>query len=328
MLQKIGVYAYNLAVSSSPWTNVYGLARTLLALATALTLSINDANTFFRPSSSSMTYPNCEGNISIFCVVPTDYLYLDIVRWISVILLLVVASGWRPRITGVIHWWITYSLFVSALTLDGGEQVGAVLTFLLLPITITDPRKWHWKRDDNSIDISDKQLSMRIISHVSIIAIRFQVAILYFHATIAKLFSHEWVDGTAVYYYMNNPMLGLPSYLYKIVEPVIASSMVVVPTWGTLILQTLLFAAFFTPKRYWKYFLFIALVFHETIAVMMGLISFSITMSAALILYLRPSEEDFIILHKLGFLVKGRFGKLIDIIQFKFKKNAYRDKTF
>lgn len=65
-------------------------------------------------------------------MVPNDYMYLNIIKWLAIVLLIIIASGWRPRFTGIIHWWICYSLQNSALTLDGGEQVSAVITLLLI----------------------------------------------------------------------------------------------------------------------------------------------------------------------------------------------------
>lgn len=293
MFKKINTFAYNLGISNNPWTNVYGFARTLLALSLLLTLSLNNAEILFRPAAGIAEFPSCGNNISIFCLVPNEYVYLNIIRWICVILLLLVASGWRPRITGIIHWFIAYSLQVSAITVDGGEQVNAVLALLLLPITLTDSRKWHWQ-SPNPIEVnSEKEIFKSIIAIVTLFVIRFQIAILYLHSTIAKLFSAEWVDGTAVYYYLADPMLGLPPLLFNLVKPILSSPFVVVATWGTLLLQICLFGALFAPKKYWNKFLLLALVFHESIALMLGLISFSITMCGALILYLRPIEQEF-----------------------------------
>ncbi|CAJ1003973.1 MULTISPECIES: sporulation-delaying protein SdpB family protein [Bacillales] len=304
MFEKLGSFAYNLALTQNPWTNVYGLARSLMALSTALTLAVNDAHTFFRPSSGMDVYPTCVNTISLFCTVPNDYFYLDMVRWIAVVLLLIVASGWRPRITGVIHWWICYSFNVSAITLDGGDQVAAVFTFLLLPITLTDSRKWHWQKAHEPQVVSDHVIIRRIIALVTFFAIRLQVAIIYFHSSVAKMFESTWLNGTSVYYYLRDPMLGLPSFFLQLVNPILTSPAVVLPTWGTLVLQVCLFGALFAPKKYWKYFLIAALLMHEVIAVMLGLISFSMIMSAVLILYLRPVEQEFTSLHRIRLFKK------------------------
>lgn len=317
MFNKIGRYAIQLAVSSNPWTNVYGLARTILALAMAMTLAFNDASIFFRPISGKETYPICEGTGSLFCTVPSDLTYLNILRWLCVLVLLLVASGWRPRITAIFHLWIAYSMQVSAVTLDGGEQVDLVLTLLLLPIALTDSRKWHWtKTGNNPCALSGKTINQRIIAIVSFHAIRFQIAILYLHSSIAKLFEETWIDGTAVYYFLQDPMVGLPPFIWNLVEPILTSSAVVIPTWGTLILQMFLFGAFFAPKKHWKYYLVAALFLHELIAVMLGLISFSMSMSAALILYLIPFERNLDLFKKLGFIfIKRREAFLTELKQ-------------
>ena len=317
MFNKIGRYAIQLSVDNNPWTNVYGLARTILAIAMMMTLAFNDVSIFFRPISGRETFPLCEGAVSLFCTVPSDLTYLNVLRWVCVLVLLIVASGWRPRITAIFHLWIAYSMQVSAVTLDGGEQVNLVMTLLLLPIALTDSRKWHWTKVENNSDaLPNNTINQRIIAIVSFHAIRFQIAILYLHSFIAKLFEETWIDGTAVYYFLQDPMVGLPPFLWNIVEPILTSSAVVIPTWGTLILQMFLFGAFFAPKRHWKYYLMAAMFLHELIAVMLGLISFSMSMSAALILYLIPFESNLDLLKKLKFaFIKKRDASLTELKQ-------------
>lgn len=289
---------YEWANTNVPWTNVYGLARSIMALSTALTLAVNDASIFFRPGAGQTT-PYCDGTYSIFCTVPNNYTYLNIIRWLCVVLLLVVISGWRPRVTGLIHWWITYSLQVSAMTIDGGEQVGAVFTLLLIPITLTDSRKWHWEKvGQNKSLINNKDLYYRVIALTTLCFIRIQVAILYFNSAAAKLADEDWLNGTAVYYYAQDPMLGFPSVLKNIFNGFLSSPLVVFPTWGSLIIQFFLFAFLFSPKSYRKYMFLIATFMHEIFAVMFGLISFSMIMLGILILYLRPIEDEFNFLFK------------------------------
>lgn len=295
MWDKLNNWVIRWAKSNVPWTNVYGVARSIMALSTALTLALNDAHLLFKPAVGTPNYPKCDGNFSIFCIVPNDYVYLNVIRWLCVILLLIVVSGWRPRITGIIHWWITYSFQVSALTLDGGDQAAAVFTLLLIPITLTDPRKWHWQSlNIQSVNSKgNKNVYFRIIALVTLSVIRFQVAIIYFHSAVAKLKDVEWVDGTAVWYFVQLPMLGFPPLLMEIFKPILTSPLIVLPTWGTLVIQFLLFAFLLAPKKYWKYMLPIAIFMHEIFAVMLGLISFSTVMLAVLILYLRPIEDEF-----------------------------------
>ncbi|WP_328221354.1 sporulation-delaying protein SdpB family protein [Weizmannia sp. CD-2023] len=232
-------------------------------------------------------------------LVPADYFYLNVAKWIAIIILLITASGWRPRITGILHWWIAFSLQTSAVTLDGGEQVAQVLTFLMIPITLTDPRKWHWesiKKYDHSI----KALHARVVALVCFGCIRFQVSIIYFHAAVAKYFREEWIDGTALYYYLSDPMLGLPNFIKKFADPILTSPLVAFFTWGTTVLELFLFLGLFAKDKWKKPLLISGFILHGLIAIMLGLISFAIIMFAALILYLRPFDKEY----KFG---KGKF---------------------
>lgn len=290
MLQELNKKVTNWALDNNPWTNAYGLARTIMALATAATLAVNNAEILFKPALGVTEYPACTNTVSIFCLVPNTYLWLNILRWICVGILLVIASGWRPRITAFFHWWICYSLQVSALTIDGGEQVAAVFSLLLLPLALTDPRKSHWDPIPLEKPIN---LYSRVIALVTFTVIRIQVAILYFNSTTAKLQENEWLDGTAVFYYLQEPMLGLNPWLMNLFKPILSSWMIIFPTWGTLVVQTILVIGLFAPKRNRKYILLLAIFMHEIFGLILGLISFSAIMFSVLILYLRPFEYEF-----------------------------------
>lgn len=66
MFEKIGNFFIKWANSINPWTNVYGLARTIIAVSTLLTLLLNRVDILFRPASGMSEYPICGNNISIF----------------------------------------------------------------------------------------------------------------------------------------------------------------------------------------------------------------------------------------------------------------------
>lgn len=123
-------------------------------------------------------------------------------------------------------------------------------------------------------------------------AIRIQVSIIYFHAFVAKLNMEEWLNGTILYYWLTDSTIGLPDFL-KMAMPIITSSFIVILTWYSLILEILLFMALVVPKNKRRYLLVAGIIFHLGIALSMGLISFGFAMIAALILYLRPFDEEF-----------------------------------
>src|SRR5437879_2750957 len=122
MLTRLGTWAETLAMTS-PWTNVYGVARTVLALATAATLITSSTETLFRPALGFPGVPACvgAGRLSFFCLIPREDLALG--QAIAAVILLVVASGWRPRLTGLPHWCVSYSLSVLATLPHRGDAI-------------------------------------------------------------------------------------------------------------------------------------------------------------------------------------------------------------
>jgi sporulation delaying protein B len=277
-----------------PWTNVVGCARTVLALGTLVTLMANSADLLFRPLDTTMRNVSnvmLGSRYSLLTLFPDPH--FDWGRRIAIVILLVVASGWRPRLTGILHWWVSASFAASCVVVDGGDQVAAVLSLLLVPLTLTDDRRWHWAAPAVAAPGGGSELRA-FIARSTLWMIRLQVAGIYLQACVAKLSVHEWKDGTACYYWFTNPLIGMPHALERYLVPLLAKPVVVVGfTWGTLLLELLLFSALFMDKRWRRPLLIAALGFHVGIIVIHGLVSFFCSMAAAAILYLRPIDEPF-----------------------------------
>jgi antimicrobial peptide system SdpB family protein len=279
------------AAPINPWTNVYGLARTLLATGTAATLACNHSTTLFRPVAGISEVPYCEGlsRVGFFCLASH---HLELARWTAFAILLVVASGWSPRFTGWLHWWLSFSLATSAVTVDGGDQVSSVLTLLLLPVTLSDGRKWHWQTSD--LKPTRWEDLKRLVALSALLATRIQVAGIYFHAAVGKLRVQEWTDGTALYYWFQNPDYGATPLISRLLAHLLLhGTTIALMTWGAIALEFSLFMALVMPKKDWRYLLPLGIAFHTFIAVIHGLVSFGFAMTAALVLYLRPIDEPF-----------------------------------
>lgn len=271
----------------NPFTNVYGLSRTLLAVATAGTIAFNPPSVLFTRAAGIMDVPRCGVgilHISVFCL--WSPARLQIARWLSVVLLLVVASGWRPRLTAIPHLWISYSLFASSTIFDGGDQITLVLTALLLPVALLDARPWHWL---SPVEPENSRPS-RLVAWSAIFMIRVQVAAVYFVSGISKLGQAEWANGTAMYYWLLS-FGGAPRWAVALAsQPILLVAM----TWGAIVLEVTLALGLLLPKKTWRPLLIIGIVFHVLIALFFDLLSFAIAMIAALILYLRPAYEPFL----------------------------------
>lgn len=267
----------------NPFTNVIGLSRTLLAVATAFTIAFNPPSVLFTPTAGVNDVPRCSGGflkISAFCLAPAQ---LGIIRWVSVVVLIVVASGWRPRLTAVPHAWMAYSLFSSSTMFDGGDQINLVLTVLLLPVALLDSRRWHWSLEARSSPVA------RLGAWSAILMIRVQVAAVYFVSGISKLGQAEWANGTAMYYWLLT-FGGTPGWLVLFLSKPI---FVITMTWGAIALEVALALALVLPRKKWPPFLIVGIAFHILIALFFDLASFALAMIAALILYLRPADEPF-----------------------------------
>lgn len=277
-------------------TNVVGLARTSIALGMLGTLLFSSAyDIFLMPN-----VPRCGGltRFGLFCLFDTSH--LEVARWISAIVLAIVASGWRPRITGPLHWYVAVSFFTACVAVDGGDQAATVLSFLLIPVTLTDPRRWHWDPPPEEVyepSTPGKTLrsrGSRFIALTCLWAIRLQVAGIYFEAGVSKLKVAEWRDGTAVYYWFTDPWFGFAEPVRSLAMPILTNSVAVTAiTWGALVLEMFLFTGLVATRRTRGVLLVLGISFHAGIAMIHGLLSFVLVMWGALILYLRPVHEEF-----------------------------------
>ncbi|MFJ6054685.1 sporulation-delaying protein SdpB family protein [Streptomyces sp. NPDC092307] len=276
-------------VSRAPWTNVYGSARTLLALGTLGTLLASHSSSLFRPSHGVDGFPNCSGVASagLFCNVPSDR--LEWARWFGVMVLAVVASGWRPRVTALPHWWVSFSFYAEATAPDGGDQITSVLTLLLIPVALTDRRRWHWEPQREQRADRGRQA---LVAWSAMTVVRVQMAGVYFQACVSKLSHTEWANGTALYYWLRDSSFGAPHWIRPVLDPVMATPWgTQAVTWGALIVEGALFFGLFARYRARPYLLAAGISLHFSIGLLMGLWSFAMAMFAGLILFLRPPDH-------------------------------------
>jgi sporulation delaying protein B len=208
------------AVWVGPWTNVYGLARSLLAVSSLATLLANPPSHLFHVGPGVDHVPRCgeTAAVSLYCVIPHHNLIVAHVIAIGV--LLAALSGWRPQLTAIPHWWVTFSFQASATEIDGGDQIAAIATLLIIPLALTDYRKSHW--DTSTITMASLNgLTRSAVAWSTVWVLRLQVAGVYLQASLAKLTRPEWINGTAVYYWLTDPTFGTPTWLSPILWPVV-----------------------------------------------------------------------------------------------------------
>lgn len=281
-------------LSTFKWSNTYGVARSFIALSLFLTLSFSDIHKMIVPVGKLAEIYSVSNfsKISIFYLLQDNLLLAKI---ISLVILALVIVGWRPRITGVLHWWIAFSFTTSSFVLEGGDQLGEIIALLLIPVTLFDHRKFHWQ---NNVPFKYKRslmsdsILLMVISSFVIISI--QVSYLYFNASTGKFSSEEWTNGTAVYYWIDNSIFGAsdgfwkPIFLFIMKYPV----GVIMFTWGAIIMEIVLsLGIMVSNSNVRRALLFMGIFLHLMFGFAFGLWTFYLTMIGALIIYLGPKNS-------------------------------------
>ncbi|GAA0553433.1 membrane protein [Chitinophaga japonensis] len=268
----------------SPFTNVYGLGRSILAAGTLFTLLVNNVHTLFISQNFRIRTHFILDKINLFYLF--GYEHLPAAKLVAILILALVITGYLPRITGLLHWWVAYSFFNAAVIVDGGDQIAAVIALALVPLTLLDGRMNHWQKG------TPAGRSRNYIAILCLFFIKIQMAVLYFNAAIAKFNVPEWLDGTVMYYWLAHNTFGLPGYMKDIVLPVVENPLgVLVLTWGTVIFEVMLFAAIFFRTGARMKMLCLGILFHLLIFLCLGLASFFFSMTGSLLLYLYPFDR-------------------------------------
>lgn len=294
MLLRIGA-GLTAITARDPFGNVLGASRSLLASATFLTLAVNGPDTLFVPPAPGTAgrAQQCDGApaIGLFCVAPS----LETGRLAALAVLLAVIAGWRPRWTCVPHWYVAFSVQNNATVLDGGDQVCAVVTLLLVPVGLCDDRRWHWTspvRGDSDDSVLGLSYARRLTALAFLLLIRVQVFVIYFQAGVAKLGVQEWADGTAMYYWLSDPVFGATAWQQWVLRPILVNGFpVTLFTWSVLVGEIALAIGVLVPWRLRRPFLSASLTFHAGIAFFMGITTFSLTMAAVDLLAYRSVHD-------------------------------------
>ncbi len=263
------------AARYDPRTRGFGIGRTLIALAQIATLLFTDTLALMAPVLGTSSSPNCAGSgaLSLYCVAP-GVLTPDVLRWVLIASLAVVASGWRPRWTVLPHFWISFSIALSIALPDGGESVAKAICFLIIPIGLADNRTWHW----NNSPADEIGPSASSIAFVFFWGVRIQMAGIYLHSAISKLGVEDWVNGSAEYYFVRDGMFGVAEPFSFFVEltkiPVITAGM----TWGAIVLEIVIALLYLTSFKWRRVALPLDILLHSMIIITIGLWSFALIM--------------------------------------------------
>ena len=177
--------------------------------------------------------------------------------------------------------WVFYSLHNTAITPDGGDQIGLIASIFCLTLGLA---RWIIKQ------FPTRRLGY-LLAFYSFLLFKVQVAFVYANAAIAKIRVDNWANGTEVYYDLISPFFGLTGLRQILFAPILASpAFITFLTWGTIAVELYIAAATFASDK-WKSTAILAAVFlHGGIALFMGITSFSLTMLTVVIFALLPMK--------------------------------------
>ena len=266
-------------------TNTITVARSLIALSFLTTLVLTPIADLFPAAHLAKIEASTRG---LWLMKLNFFMWFDdmaIPYYASILGLIVVFLGFLPRIMCLVHAWITYSIFYTMMVVEGGDQICTIMTFLLIPIAILDPRLngYGTKEVFARWDVH----FLKVNAHYALLFLKLQIAILYLNAGVSKLFAPEWSNGTAIYYWFTDPVFGAPTWLREsfIQELFVHSLTVSAINWGVIVMEIFLFTGLFLSQRYKHSLFIIAFFFHFSIVFIHGLGSFWISMVGALVLY-------------------------------------------
>ena len=283
-LRQISLTNYN--------TSLLGLSRSLLAVGTLLTLLINPTENFIyelqdgvylNPLLSTVTGFN---KYNFFLLLGFENIF--IMKILAIILLLLVVSGYYIKLSSIFHWWICVSFIMFSSAIDGGDQIANNLTFLLVPICLFDKRLNHWHKSKSLLESN-----LNFIPITFALLIRLQMAVIYFHSATGKFNVPEWSNGTAIYYWLNHTVFGMPYLLEGITNELLENKFIVVTlTYCSMILELILFLSLGMNYSKRKYLFIPAIIFHFLIVVYHGIFSFFFSMAAGLIFLLLDASKN------------------------------------
>jgi antimicrobial peptide system SdpB family protein len=252
------------------------VGRCLVGVATLLSITFTPDSGLVGTSADLAADGHCDGigSISLWCVSDSVSGGLLAARVLSICVLAVAISGYRPQWTCVPQWYVTFSFGSSVLVQQGGDGVAKVATLLLIPLCLGDPRAWQWQRPNDLV--SPKWRGAACAAHL---VLRLQVLVIYATAAVSKLTDSAWLHGTAIYFVANNPTNGFPPSLRAIVGPLLGSyPLVAALSWSVIGIESVIALTIIGSPRARLIALLSSVVLHVGIGVLMSLPAFSLTM--------------------------------------------------
>lgn len=263
----------------------FGVGRSVLALGNLVTLLFTPITALIVPigSSHGAVCTNIRA-VSVLCI-GDPAAGVELRRWVMIGILLVVASGYRPRLTALPHVWVALTIGGSLTLPDGGDAIALTMSLLILPLALADGRTWHWGAPARELDVT-----WRAVCSVALLAVRAQLAFIYLDSAITKFAVDDWSNGTAEFYILRDPGFGDAGVLHGLFQDVSSVPLVALGmTWGAIVVEIAIGLALLLSWRWRVLALVLDVGLHVMIVVTMGLFSFAAVMIGSAIIAANPA---------------------------------------
>lgn len=237
-----------------------------------------------QPWALFRAYISAEDTFSLYALTPSDRI-AALIFGLGALVTLCFTLGIFTRATTILFYVFTWSLYQrNPLLLTGGDNLLYLIAFFLIfadcgQVYSIDAavglRKWR------------KSRYLALLHGFAVIAIMLQICLLYFTSAFYKIQGFPWQSGTALYYILNVAEFHLDPWLRYVYDN---AFLVTILTYGTFVFQCAFPFVVFNRTLKW-FILPIALSFHLAIAYFMDLVSFSLVMISAELIFL--SDYDY-----------------------------------
>lgn len=256
-------------------SRMVGVGRSIIALAQLSFLLFTPTKYFLIPVGGVDLAGRCSSHIAVlsaFCLSDQH----EAVRYTLCLLLIVIASGFMPRWTSFLHFWVSYSIATTIGLPDGGESAASAITFFYCFASQSDNRTWHWQEPGSEHETT-------IASGVAWAGswiLRAQMSLIYLWGGLSKLAVETWQDGTALYYVTRMEFFGSAGLFANSIHFLTGIPLVTLcATWGTIVLEvSIAILLLLNNRRAGVIALILCIFVHTVIIVMIGIVSFGLIM--------------------------------------------------
>lgn len=258
---------------------LFMIGRTLIASA-QLTIYLFTPLPFLTPEVAGVTREqHCAGAMqswNLLCV----GLPPDLVRALFAAPLVLVISGFLPRLTGLLHVYVATSTATGLTLIDGGESAAVVAVWWIAVICLFD-RRWNgWLSAPPGYLAIDAPRRWWVgIPHAAAVALKIQCSIIYLHSATAKFGTDAWVDGSAIYYVTRMEMFGVSGPLGSIALAITATPAgAFLISFGTIAVEIAIAVLIWVPGKARILAVTLSGALHLAIIALIGIGSFGLIM--------------------------------------------------